>query len=110
MFISYTSGGNGNIFSASLAYGKKVPIFFILIIFSIIRLVLIIFALLKDNLCNNALDLTKGHLIVENNLPLGTYCQWLISAQNVDAYVTLEFQNFHVKIILYLKRMISLCK
>ena len=53
-------------------------------------------ALLTDNLCDNALDLANGQLNVEDNWPQGTYCQWLISAQD-DCYVTLEFQNFHVR-------------
>ena len=55
------------------------------------------FALLTDNLCNNALDLTNGQLIVEDNWPDGTYCQWMISAQEDEGYITLEFQNLNVK-------------
>ena len=55
------------------------------------------FALLTDNICDNALDLAYGILNVEDNLPDGTYCQWLISAQDNDDYVTLEFQNFNVR-------------
>ena len=51
---------------------------------------------MKDNLCDNVLDLINGKLIVENNLPYGTYCQWLISAQDDISYVTLEFQNLNV--------------
>ena len=58
---------------------------------------------MKDNQCDNALDLTNGQLIVENNWDDGTYCQWMISAQDDDGYVTLEFQNFNVKITLALK-------
>ena len=54
------------------------------------------FALLKDNTCDNALDLANGMLNVEDIWPLGTYCQWLISAQDDNGYVTLEFQNFNV--------------
>ena len=50
-----------------------------------------------DNLCDNALDLTNEMLIVEYNWPDGTYCQWLISTQEDDGYVTLEFQNFNVR-------------
>ena len=52
---------------------------------------------MKDNLCDNVLDLINGKLIVENNLPYGTYCQWLISAQDENDYVTLEFKNFNVR-------------
>ena len=52
---------------------------------------------MKDNLCDNALDLTNGKLIVGNFFRLGTYCQWLISAQDDDAYVTLEFLNFNAR-------------
>ena len=58
---------------------------------------------MKDNLCDNALHLANGQLIVEDNWPHGTYCQWLILAQEDNDYVTLEFQNFHVKIALALK-------
>ena len=58
---------------------------------------------MKDNLCDNVLDLINGQLIVENDLPDGTYCQRMISAQEADGYVTLEFQNFNVKITLALK-------
>ena len=50
-----------------------------------------------DNLCDNALDLTNEILTVENNWPDSTYCQWLISTQDNDGYVTLEFQNFYVR-------------
>ena len=49
-----------------------------------------------DNLCNNALDLSNGKLIVDNNWSLGTYCQWLISAEDENSYITLEFENIHV--------------
>ena len=56
------------------------------------------FALLTDNVCNNnSLDLAKGTLIVQDNLPFGAKCQWLISSQDDDDYVTLEFQNFNVR-------------
>ena len=65
------------------------------------------FAFLIDNLCDNALDLTIGQLIVENNWPYGTYCQWLLSAQDDDDYVTLEFQNFNVRKIIVLKELKS---
>ena len=50
---------------------------------------------MTDDICDSALDLTNGNLNVEDNLPLGTYCQWLISAKDNNAYVTLEFQNFN---------------
>ena len=48
------------------------------------------------NLCDNALDLANGILNVEANWPDHTYCQWMISAQDNDGYVTLEFQSFNV--------------
>ena len=41
--------------------------------------------------------MTIRQLIVEDNWPVGAYCQWLISAQNDDDYVTIEFQNFNVR-------------
>ena len=49
-----------------------------------------------DNLCENALDLSNGNLIVEHNWPYGTYCQWLISSEDENSYVNLEFQNIQV--------------
>ena len=55
------------------------------------------YTILTDNICNNALDMTNRQLIVEDNWPEGTYCQWLISAQNDDDYVTIEFQNINVR-------------
>ena len=55
------------------------------------------FAVLIDNLCDNALDLVNGQLIAEYNLPDGTYCQWLISAQDNNGYVTLEFNFLNVR-------------
>ena len=55
------------------------------------------FVLLTDDLCDNSLDKANGILNVENIWPWGTYCQWLISAQDNDDYVTLEFQNFNVR-------------
>ena len=58
-----------------------------------------------DNLCDNALDLTNEMLIVEYNWPDGTYCQWLISTQEDDGYVTLEFQNFNVRNTIELKKL-----
>ena len=53
------------------------------------------FALLKENQCNNALDLINGQLIIDY---VWSDCQWLISAQDDDLYVTLEAQNIDVKI------------
>ena len=50
-----------------------------------------------DNLCDNALDLENGILNVKNNLARGTYCQWLISAQDDDSNIILEFHNFNVR-------------
>ena len=55
-----------------------------------------IFTYVIDNLCQNALDLTNGKLIVDNNWPLRTYCQWLISAEDESSYITLEFENINV--------------
>ena len=49
-----------------------------------------------DNLCENALDLSNGKLVVDNNWKIGTYCQWLISAEDENSYTTLEFQNMNV--------------
>ena len=51
-----------------------------------------------DTWCKNALDLDNGMLIVESNLPIGTYCQWLISAVDDKHYVNLEFEILNVRI------------
>ena len=60
-----------------------------------------LFSNLKVNLCDNALDMTNGTMIVGGNSLIGTYCKWLISAQDDDfGYITLEFQNLMVNIIL----------
>ena len=45
----------------------------------------------------------NGMLIIESNLPIGTYCQWSILAQDDDSYVILEFQTFNVRNIIALK-------
>ena len=54
-----------------------------------------------DNLCEKGLDITNGKLIVNNwligFLPLGTNCQWLISAVDDQHYVNLEFESFNVR-------------
>ena len=63
---------------------------------------------MTDNLCDNALDLANGILNVGNNWPHGTYCQWLISAQDDNGYVTLEFQNFNVRNIIGFKNNLIL--
>ena len=52
---------------------------------------------MTENICDNALDLANGLLKVEDNWPRGTYCQWLISAQDDDANVVLEFHDFTVR-------------
>ena len=49
-------------------------------------------------MCENALDLSNGKLIVESNWPVGTYCQWFISAVDDQHYVNLEFENIDVRI------------
>ena len=51
-----------------------------------------------DTWCKNALDLNNGMLIVESNLPIGTYCQWLLSAVDDKHYVNLEFEILNVRI------------
>ena len=51
-----------------------------------------------ENWCKNALDLNIGMLTVESNLPIGTYCQWLISAVDDKHYVNLEFEILNVRI------------
>ena len=56
---------------------------------------MVYFAHLKDNVCDNVLDLTNKKLIVDKETVL--ICKWLISAQDDDGYITLEFLNLHVK-------------
>ena len=54
-----------------------------------------------DNLCQNALDLTNDEhfIIIQDNWPKGTNCQWLISAKDeVGGYVTLEFNDIKVRV------------
>ena len=58
-----------------------------------------------DNICDNALDLANGILHVENNWLDGTFCRWLISTQDNDSYVTLDFQNFNVRNTIALKNI-----
>ena len=92
MFISYTTTGigSGKGFSASYRFGNivanfSIPTFFFNSFY------------LKDNLCDTALDLKNGKLIVGYHFPTGTYCHWLISAQKDDSYVTLDFLDLHVQ-------------
>ena len=56
-----------------------------------------IFVHALENLCENALDLSNRELIVDNNWPFGTHCQWLISAVDDQHYVNLEFENIDVR-------------
>ena len=54
-----------------------------------------------DNLCQNAIDYTNDEhiIIIQENWPLGTHCQWLISAKDeVGGYVTLEFNDIKVRV------------
>ena len=52
-------------------------------------------------MCNNALNLSNGKLIVDNNWLVGTYCHWLISAEDENSYITLDFQNINVSYEIY---------
>ena len=42
--------------------------------------------------------MNAGKLTVENKWPVGTHCQWLISAIDDKHYVILEFENVDVRI------------
>ena len=55
------------------------------------------FNFLIDNSCDNALDLINNHLIVNENLPYGIHCQWLIYTANNNSFITLEFSNITVR-------------
>ena len=54
---------------------------------------------LLDNLCQNALNLTHNeHINIQDNWPMGTYCQWMISAKDeAGSYITLEFNYIKVR-------------
>ena len=41
-------------------------------------------------------DMNEGTLAVNNYLPPGTNCQWLITSPNENEFVTLEFQHLDV--------------
>ena len=49
-----------------------------------------------ENFCENALDLSNRKLIVKNNWPFGTHCQWLISSEAENFYITLELKSLKV--------------
>ena len=51
-----------------------------------------------ERLCDNALDLSNDKLIVESNWPFGTYCQWLLSAEDDGHYINLQFEDIDVRI------------
>ena len=71
--------------------------------FQLFKLFVILHCLLcflQDNICDNVLNLNNGQLIVEDEFPYGTHCQWVISAQDDVSYVILEFQDVNVKKIL----------
>ena len=60
-----------------------------------------LFFIFVDNLCQNALDLTNDEhiIIIQDYWPLGTHCQWLITAKDkVGGYVTLEFNGIKVRV------------
>ena len=63
---------------------------------------------MTDNICDNALNFPNGELIVKDIWFYGTYCQWLISSQDDNSYVTLEFQNFNVRNIIGFKNNLIL--
>ena len=54
-----------------------------------------------DNFCEKGLNLKNGKLIVHNYqigfLPLGSKCQWQISAIDDQHYVNLEFETLNVR-------------
>ena len=59
-----------------------------------------------DNWCDDALDMssaTEGKLTVESQWPIGTHCQWLISAIDDQHYINLEFESLDVSNILLLQ-------
>ena len=55
----------------------------------------LIFTYVLVNMCNEALDLSIGKLIVKI-MEVNLFCKWLISAEDENSYITLEFQNINV--------------
>ena len=55
---------------------------------------------LQDDVCEDALDLSNGTLIIEDKWPLGTSCQWLLSIEDANSYITLEFHDLNVSILI----------
>ena len=49
----------------------------------------------QDDVCKNALDLSKGTLNIGASWKSGT-CQWTIPIEDDNSYVTLEFQDYKV--------------
>ena len=56
----------------------------------------LIFTHILVNICNEALDLSNGKLIVTNDFPENLHCKWLISAEDENSYITLEFDKINV--------------
>ena len=55
----------------------------------------------EDDWCENALNLTSGKLIVNKDWPSGTYCQWLITSENNNSYITFStFTSVHPNVCL----------
>ena len=63
-----------------------------------------------DNLCQNAHDVYHARLIIDNNWPIGKYCQWILSAEDENFYITLVFQNINVSKEIYLLEKFFLTK
>ena len=100
MIFNTDGKGVGKGFTAKISYGIESLIFhrMIYIITSLFHLSNNhIFINALDNLCQNALDLDNGKLIIEDNLPTGTFCQWVISASDDNHYVNLEFEKLDVR-------------
>ena len=53
---------------------------------------------LQDDVCKNALVLTSGTLTIKDKWPIGTNCQWLLSVEDANTYITLEFEHLDVSI------------
>ena len=55
----------------------------------------LIFTYVLVNMCNEALDLSIGKLIVKI-MEVNLYCKWLISAEDENSFISLEFQKINV--------------
>ena len=64
---------------------------------------------LQDDVCKNALVLTSGTLNIKDKWPIGINCQWLLSVEDDNTYIALEFEHLDVSIYLAGVLELGLC-